>query len=108
LPGYAALEKRFGPFSSQLRRAGCDGRESQPTRLLTQTSYNRIVSLRAHTSSQVVVNSTGKLGVATSSARFKEAIKPMEKASEAILALKPVTFHYRRILIQMVFHSSAW
>jgi hypothetical protein len=49
----------------------------------------------AVTGSQVVVNSTGKLGVASSSARFKEAIKPMEKASEAILALKPVTFHYK-------------
>src|SRR5207253_9241332 len=33
-----------------------------------------------------------------SSARFKEAIKPMDKASEAILALKPVTFRYKREL----------
>ena len=49
----------------------------------------------AGTGSQVVVNSTGKLGVTTSSARFKEAIKPMDKASEAILALKPVTFRYK-------------
>jgi hypothetical protein len=47
------------------------------------------------TGSTVVVNSTGKVGVATSSARFKEAIKPMDKASEAILALKPVTFRYK-------------
>ena len=45
--------------------------------------------------STVVVSSTGKLGVATSSARFKEAIKPMDKASEAILGLKPVTFRYK-------------
>jgi uncharacterized coiled-coil protein SlyX len=48
--------------------------------------------------SQVVVSSNGKLGVAPSSARFKEAIKPMDKASEAILALKPVTFRYKREL----------
>jgi Chaperone of endosialidase len=47
------------------------------------------------TGSQVIVNSNGRLGVATSSARFKEAIKPMDSASEAILALKPVTFHYK-------------
>jgi uncharacterized coiled-coil protein SlyX len=46
----------------------------------------------------VVVSSSGKLGVATSSARFKEAIKPMDKASEAILALKPVTFRYKKEL----------
>jgi hypothetical protein len=44
---------------------------------------------------QVVVDSNGKLGVATSSARFKEAIKPMDNASEAILALKPASFRYK-------------
>src|SRR5438552_1748845 len=48
--------------------------------------------------STVVVNSSGKLGVAASSARFKEAIKPMDKTSEAILALKPVTFRYKEEL----------
>ena len=32
----------------------------------------------------------------TSSARFKDEIKPMDKASEAILALKPVTFRYKQ------------
>jgi len=46
------------------------------------------------TGSPVLVNSSGKLGVMSSSARFKEAIKPIDKASEAILALKPVTFRY--------------
>jgi len=46
----------------------------------------------------VVVNSSRKLGVAASSAGFKEAIKPMDKASEAILALQPVTFRYKQEL----------
>ena len=46
----------------------------------------------------VFVNSNGRLGTATSSKRFKEDIKPMGKASEALLALKPVTFHYKREL----------
>jgi hypothetical protein len=32
----------------------------------------------------------------TSSVRFKDEIKPMDKASEAILALKPVTFRYKK------------
>src|SRR5438270_89124 len=50
----------------------------------------------AVTGTTVIVNSTGKLGVATSSARFKEAIKPMDKTSDAIFALKPVTFRYKR------------
>jgi hypothetical protein len=46
----------------------------------------------------VVVNPVGRLGTMTSSARFKDDIKPMDKASEAILALKPVTFHYKQEL----------
>jgi uncharacterized coiled-coil protein SlyX len=46
----------------------------------------------------VVVDSTGHLGTKASSERFKDAIKPMDKASEAILALKPVTFHYKKEL----------
>jgi septal ring factor EnvC (AmiA/AmiB activator) len=45
----------------------------------------------------VVVDTDGQLGVAaTSSARFKDDIKLMDKTSEAILALKPVTFHYKK------------
>jgi len=52
----------------------------------------------AVTGTQVVVNANGKLGVTGSSARFKTAIKPMDKASEAILALKPVTFRYKQEL----------
>src|SRR5262249_27329136 len=43
-------------------------------------------------------DSSGHLGTTTSSARFKEAIKPMNNASEAILALKPVTFRYKHEL----------
>jgi hypothetical protein len=43
----------------------------------------------------VFVNGNGKLGTATSSRRFKEEIKPMERASEALLALRPVTFRYK-------------
>jgi hypothetical protein len=46
----------------------------------------------------VKINSSGQLGVAPSSARFKDEIKPMDKASEAILALKPVTFRYKHEL----------
>jgi len=43
----------------------------------------------------VMINANGRLGTAPSSARFKDAIKPMDNASEAILALKPVTFRYK-------------
>jgi hypothetical protein len=46
----------------------------------------------------VVVDSSGHLGTMTSSARFKDRIQPMSKASEAILSLKPVTFRYKKEL----------
>jgi hypothetical protein len=52
----------------------------------------------AVTGSAVKVNAAGQLGTAPSSQRFKDAIKPMDKASEAILGLKPVTFHYKKEL----------
>src|SRR4029079_7081621 len=43
----------------------------------------------------VVVDSAGQLGTVSSSRRFKDEIKPMDNSSEAILGLKPVTFHYK-------------
>jgi hypothetical protein len=45
--------------------------------------------------SAVFINSNGKLGTVTSSRRFKEKIKPMERTSEVLFALKPVTFRYK-------------
>ena len=46
----------------------------------------------------VIVDSDGQLGTANaSSRRFKKDIQPMDQASEAILKLKPVTFHYKNL-----------
>jgi hypothetical protein len=44
----------------------------------------------------VFVNSNGRLGTMTSSARFKEDINPMNHASDALYALKPITFRYKK------------
>ena len=44
----------------------------------------------------VFINSSGKLGTITSSARFKKDIRPMSKTSEAIFSLEPVTFRYKK------------
>jgi hypothetical protein len=43
----------------------------------------------------VIIDQDGQLGTVASSRRFKKDIKPMEQASEDILKLKPVTFHYK-------------
>jgi hypothetical protein len=42
-----------------------------------------------------MIDSHSQLGTMSSSRRFKKEIKPMDKSSETILGLKPVTFHYK-------------
>ena len=55
--------------------------------IATSTSPNGIA---------VLINSSGKLGTTTSSARFKDEIQPMDKASEALFALRPVAFRDKK------------
>jgi hypothetical protein len=64
----------------------------------TATFIAGIAGATVPTGVAVIVDGSGHLGTTTSSARFKEAIKPMDNASEAILALKPVTFRYKHEL----------
>ena len=63
-----------------------------------RTTFIAGISGATVTGTAVVVDSNGQLGVAPSSQRFKDAVQPMNKASEAILALKPVTFRYKHEL----------
>lgn len=65
---------------------------------ITNTYIKGISGARASGGAAVYVNSSGKLGTVVSSERFKDAIHPMGNASEAILALKPVTFRYKQEL----------
>src|SRR5207248_3225315 len=62
----------------------------------TNTHIAGISGATVPTGVAVIVDSSGHLGTSISSGRFKEAIKPMDKASEAILALKPVSFRYKQ------------
>jgi uncharacterized coiled-coil protein SlyX len=68
------------------------------TEIQTATLIAGISGATVPTGVAVIVGADGHLGTTTSSARFKEAIKPMDKASETILALKPVSFRYKREL----------
>jgi hypothetical protein len=43
----------------------------------------------------VLIDSAGQLGTVSSSSRYKTDIKPIEKASESILSLQPVSFRYK-------------
>jgi hypothetical protein len=53
------------------------------------------VATQSGTTAPVVVSNDGQLGTIVSSQRFKKDIAAMDKASEIILSLSPVTFHYR-------------
>ena len=78
--------------------AGEDGTIRIGTQGQHTATYIAGISGTAVSGTAVVVNVAGHLGVAPSSERFKKEIQPMDKASEAILALKPVTFHYKKDL----------
>ena len=71
---------------------------TQGTQTATYIAGIREAPLVHGTAVAVGITADGQLGVRASSARFKEAIKPMDKASEAILALKPVSFRYKQEL----------
>jgi hypothetical protein len=61
----------------------------------TWIGYVYGVTPQSGTTAAVVVSDAGQLGTVASSERFKKDIATMEKASEAILSLRPVTFHYK-------------
>jgi len=68
------------------------------TGMQTATYIAGISGAPVPTGVPVIVDTNGHLGTIISSARYKEAINPMDKASEGILALKPVTFRYKKEL----------
>ena len=61
-------------------------------------TYIAGIAASSVTGAPVSVNDNGQLGTTPSSQRFKDEIKPMDKASEAIFALEPVTFRYKKEL----------
>ena len=65
------------------------GFESNTTRI--RNTYTSVASGRA-----VYVNADNTIGTLSSSRRFKQQIQPMEKTSETLYALKPVTFRYKK------------
>jgi len=74
---------------------------------ITATFIAGISGATVPTGVAVIVNGNGRLGTSTSSNRYKEGIKPMDKASEAILTLKPVTFRYKHELDPRAYRNLA-
>jgi hypothetical protein len=76
------------------------GGESNTIRIgnadITDTFISGISGTTVAGGAAVLVDSNGHLGTVTSSKRFKEEIRPMNKTSEAIFSLEPVTFRYKK------------
>ena len=53
------------------------------------------VTPQSGNTAQIVISDGGQLGILASSKRFKKDIASMQDASEAILSLRPVSFHYK-------------
>jgi hypothetical protein len=96
---YVGANLTTGSYNIDIGNAGVAG-ESSTIRI--GTTGNQIATFIAGISgttvaagTAVVIDSNGQLGSISSSQRVKDEIKPMDKASEAILSLKPVTFRYK-------------
>src|SRR5205823_10391905 len=100
LGNYAGYNLTTGNSNIDIGNQGVDA-ESNTIRIgTTGTQTNAfmagIFEVVVTKSQPVYVDKQGHLGTKPSSERFKTDIKPMDKASEAILALKPITFRYKK------------
>ncbi len=92
----AGINLTTGSNNIDIGNAGVAG-ESRTIRIGTTGTQRKtfiagISGASVPTGVAVIVDANGQLGTVVFSERFKDEIKPMDKASEAILALKPVTF----------------
>jgi trimeric autotransporter adhesin len=86
---------RIGTQTATTATIGQPPVESHPMPAHTAT-YIAGIAGAAITGTPVMINGNGRLGTPPCSARYKDEIKPMDAASEVILALKPVTFRYKK------------
>ncbi len=103
LGSFAGSNLSTGSNNIYIGNAGGSGGESNKIRIGTVGTQNGtfiagISGAIVPGGVGVIVGANGKLGTVVSSERYKDAIKPMDKTSEAILSLQPVTFRYKHEL----------
>ncbi len=99
LGAYAGAKLTTGDNNIDIGHLGIAG-ESDTIRIGILQTRTFIAGIRGVTTRignivPVLIDAAGQLGTVSSSRRFKNEIKPMDQTSESILALKPVTFHYK-------------
>ena len=95
----AGINLTTGSNNIDIGNLGVAG-ESNRIRIGSGQTRTFIAGIRGRTTGNanaipVLIDSAGQLGTISSSRRFKKEIKPMDQSSEDILALTPVTFHYK-------------
>ena len=95
----AGLNIASGSYNIDIGNTG-PGNESNTIRIgdITRQTATFIAGIDGATASSgvaVYVSSSGQLGTLTSSVRFKEDVESMGEASDALMKLRPVTFHYK-------------
>ena len=100
---YAGANQTTGSNNIYLANDGVAG-ESGQIKIGTVGTHTKttIAGISGATSSSgiaVLVNASGVLGTTTSSARFKQDVRDMGDASDVLMKLRPVTFHYREDVV---------
>jgi hypothetical protein len=93
--GNIALGQNAGGSVTTASNVTCIGASGTNVDNTTWIAHVYGVTTQSGMTAPVIVSNTGQLGTVSSSRRFKHNIRPMENASEAILGLKPVIFHYK-------------
>jgi hypothetical protein len=95
--GNTALGQGAGSNVTTAGEVTCIGNNVQGANVDDTTWIGNVfgVTTQSGTTAPVIVSNDGQLGTVVSSERFKKDIASMNNASDAILSLRPVTFHYK-------------
>jgi hypothetical protein len=93
--GNTAIGYGAGSNVSTANGVICIGHNGQNVTATTWIENVYGATTQSGTTAPVIVSDDGQLGTIASSERFKKDIATMDNASEAILSVRPVTFHYK-------------
>jgi hypothetical protein len=93
--GNTAIGYGAGSNLSTANGVICIGHNGQNVTATTWIENVYGTTTQSGTTAPVIVSDDGQLGTMASSERFKKDIATMDNASEAILSLRPVRFHYK-------------
>src|SRR6266480_4434117 len=91
--GNVGLGDSAGGFVTTANHVICIGSFGEN---VSDSCYIANIAFQASEGVPVLIDATDKLGTTISTGRFKDDIRPMAEASEALFTFKPVTFRYKK------------